>query len=176
MPKFFTTLFYRVIFCYAELSMGEDNKWGKIIFTEEQQAILRQNPYVVKVSKTSITYTEEFNERFYNEYRAGNMPSAILRRMGFDPRVLGKKRIDHFVGNVRKHERQGEDFHDRRKDNSGRPRTKDLTPEEKISRLEHQVQYLKQENEFLKKVNFLDKKAEWKAKQRQQKNTKSSNK
>lgn len=145
-------------------------------FTEEQQAILRQNPYVVKVSESTITYTEDFKERFYQEYKAENMPSAILRGIGFDPRVLGKKRIGHFVANVNRYEEQEDDFHDRRKDSSGRPRTKDLTPEETISRLEHQVQYLKQENEFLKKINFLDKKAEWKAKQRQQKNTKSSNK
>ena len=73
-------------------------------FTAEQQAILQQNPYVAKVSKTTITYTEEFKKRFYDEYKAGNLRSAILRGMGFDPRVLGKKRIDRFVGNVRKYE------------------------------------------------------------------------
>ena len=145
-------------------------------FTEEQQELLRLNPYVDKVSETSITYTEEFKERFYQEYKAGNMPSAILQGMGFEPRMLGRKRIDRFVVNVKKYEVQGEDFHDRRKESNGRPRTKDLTPEEEISRLEHQVRYLKQENEFLKKVNFLDKRAEWKAKQRQRKNTGSSNK
>jgi len=144
---------------------------GKNYFTEEQQAILRQNQHVVKVSKTSITYSEEFKARFYGEYKAGNLPSAILRGMGFDPRVLGKKRIDRFVGNVRKYEAHNEDFRDRRKDSSGRPRTKDLTSEEKISRLEHQVQYLKQENEFLKKINYLEKKAQWEAKRHQQKNT-----
>lgn len=145
-------------------------------FTEEQQTILRQNPYVIKVSKTSITYTEEFRERFYHEYKDGNLPSAILRGMDFDPRMLGKKRIDHLVGNVRKYEAHNEDFRDRRKDSSGRPRTKDLTPEEKISRLEHQVQYLKQENEFLKKINYLEKKAEWEVEHRQKKSIKSSNK
>ena len=145
-------------------------------FTEEQRSILRQNPYVIKVSKTSVTYTEEFKERFYQEYKDGNLPSAILRRMGFDPQVLGKKRIDHFVVNVRKYEAQNEDFRDRRKNSSGRPRKKDLTPEEKISRLEHQVQYLKQENEFLKKISYLEKRAQWEVKHRQQKNTKSSNK
>ena len=145
-------------------------------FTEEQQIILRQNPYVAKISEMSITYTVEFKERFYREYKDGNAPSFILRGMGFDPRVLGKKRIDRFVVNVKKYEAHDEDFHDRRKDSSGHPRIRDLTSEEKISRLEHQVQYLKQENEFLKKVNFLDRKAKWEAKQHQQKNIKSSNK
>lgn len=145
-------------------------------FTEEQQTFLRQNPYVAKVSKTSITYTDEFKKRFYDEYKAGNLPSTILQGMGFDPRVLGRKRINHFVGNIRKYEAHNEKFHDRRKESSGRPRTKDLTPEEKISRLEHQVRYLKQENEFLKKMKYLEKKAEWEVKRRQQRNTKSSNK
>lgn len=138
--------------------------------------MLRLNPYVIKVSETTITYTEEFRERFYQEYNAGNLPSAILRGMGFEPRILGKRRVNHFVDSVKKYELRGEVFDDQRKEICGRPRTKDLTPEDKISRLEHQVQYLKQENEFLKKVNFLDKKAEWKARQHQQKNTESFNK
>jgi transposase len=149
---------------------------GRNHFTEEQQVILRKNPYVVKVSETSITYTDEFKERFYTEYKAGNWPSAILRAMGFDPRMLGKRRINHFVVDVKKYEALNGDFHDRRKDSSGRPKTKDLTPEEKISRLEHQVQYLKQENEFLKKINYVEKIAAWEAKRRQKRNTKSSNK
>lgn len=145
-------------------------------FTEEQQDFLRKNQYVVKVSKTSITYTDEFRERFFNEYKAENLPSSILREMGFDPRVLGKRRIDRFVVDVKKYEVLNGDFHDRRKDSSGRPKTKDLTPEEKISRLEHQIRYLKQENEFLKKINYLEKKAEWEVKRHQQQNIKSSNK
>jgi transposase len=157
-------------------AVGADAKMGTNRFTEEQRELLQSNPYVVKVSETSITYTEELKERFYQDYKAGNPPSAILRAMGFDSRVLGKRRLDHFVAQVKRHEERQEDFRDRRTESCGRPRTKALTPEEKISRLEHQVQYLKQENEFLKKVSFLDKKAEWKAKQHQRKNTGSSDK
>lgn len=43
---------------------------------------------------------------------------------------------------------------DNRKNVSGRPKTKDLTPEEEIQRLKHKIKYLEQENDFLKKSDF----------------------
>ena len=39
-----------------------------------------------------------------------------------------------------------------RKNNTGRPSTKELTNAERIERLEHKIAYLNQENEFLKKI------------------------
>ncbi len=149
---------------------------GKNHFTEEQVAELRINPYVKNVSEKAITYTDEFRRLFFIEYKNGKPPSIILRELGFSPHVLGKRRIDRFVLNVKKYEIRQDDFTDLRKGNSGRPQTKDLTSEERLARLEHQIKYLKQENEFLKKINFLDRQAQWKSKQNQRKNLKSSDK
>ena len=149
---------------------------GRNYFTEEQIAELRKNPYVKNISEKAITYTDEFKRLFSNEYKNGKRPSVILREMGFDPHVLGKKRINFFVRSVKKYEIRQADFTDLRRENPGRPQTKALTAEEKIARLEHQVKYLKQENEFLKKINFLDRQAQWEFTQNQKKNSKSSNK
>jgi len=149
---------------------------SKICFTEEQLVELRKNPYVKNVSEKAITYTDECKQLFSNEYRNGKLPSVILREMGFDPRVLGEKRVKSLTRRVKKYEARLDEFKDLRKGNTGRPQTKDLTPEEKIARLEHQVKYLQQENEFLKKINFVDKEAQWKFKQNQKKNLKSSDK
>jgi hypothetical protein len=147
-------------------------------FTKEQQEELRKNPFIKKVSDKAITYTTEFRELFANEYRSGKIPSQILTECGIDHQLLGKRRKDGLVAMVKKFELRLDGFEDTRKDNSGRPVTKDLTDAERISRLEHQIKYLKQENEFLKKTEFLDRKAEWKKKrkQRQKKNSNSSRK
>ena len=128
-------------------------------FTEEEQEALRINPYVKNVTEKAITYTDEFREKFYNEYISGKLPSQILRKMGFDTKALGKTRIRNISERVRKFAQRAEGFKDTRKDSAGRPRRKDLTIEEQFERLKHQNALLKQENEFLKKVDRIERRA-----------------
>ncbi|MCM3165184.1 HTH domain-containing protein, partial [Metabacillus litoralis] len=118
-------------------------------FSEEQQKQLRSNPFIEKVSETSITYTKEFKERFYKEYHLGKGPSAILRDMGIDPTLLGKRRKDSLVRRVNVYEERIDGYQDMRGKNSGRHSIKELSDTDRIKRLEHQIRYLKQENEFL---------------------------
>lgn len=149
---------------------------GKTYFTEEQQSELRMNPFVKKVSIKSITYTKEFKEKFEKEYLAGKLPSQILADMGIDHRLLGKRRKDSIVARIKLYALRPDGFEDIRKNNSGRPSTKDLTDAEKIKRLEQKISYLNQENEFLKKNIQIDKKATWKYKQNHPSNINSSKK
>jgi transposase len=149
---------------------------GKNYFTEEQQSELRTNPYIQKVSAKSITYTKEFKEKFQEEYRDGKLPSQILSNMGIDHQVLGKRRKDGLVAKLKIYELRLEGFEDTRKNNSGRPATKQLTDVEKIKRLEQKITYLKQENEFLKKNTQMDRQANWEYKQKHPSNISSSKK
>lgn len=151
---------------------------GKNKFSEEQQKQLRCSPFIKKVSETNISYTKEFKERFYQEYQSGKGPSTILREMGIDPTLLGKKRKDSLVRRVKDYAARIDGYQDLRGKNTGRPSTKELSDADRIKRLEHQIRYLKQENQFLKKTEFLDRQAEWKEnqKQRQKKNSDSSKK
>jgi transposase-like protein len=166
MGKRKTTLFYRVVFlCYYSRERGETV--GQKKFTSDEQKALRDNPYVERVSETTITYTTEFRERFALEYAAGKIPSVILRECGFDHKMLGRDRQRSLVKRIKKYSQRPGGFSDARKEGSGRPRVKELTDAEKIQRLEHQVRYLKQENEFLKKIRFLDRQAEWECKRKQ---------
>lgn len=55
---------------------------------------LKQNPYVLDVSATRITYTEEFKQHFMREYNNGKKPTPIFRDAGFDTTILGPKRIE----------------------------------------------------------------------------------
>lgn len=140
---------------------------GRNYFTDEQVQQLNMNPYVKKASNKAITYTDDFKITFTQKYLEGNLPSVILREMGFNPHILGKRRIDRFVVNIHKYKVRGDDFSDQRGVNSGRPSLKEeLTDKERIARLEHKIKYLKQENEFLKKIEFLDKKAALKTQQK----------
>ncbi|MGN1344415.1 MAG: HTH domain-containing protein [Traorella sp.] len=57
-------------------------------FTKEYIEKLQDNPYVKKISEKVITYTDEFNEKFYIRYSDGESPSKILVDMGFNQKVL----------------------------------------------------------------------------------------
>ena len=149
---------------------------SKNYFTDEQQEYLRANPYVEKVSKKSITYTTAFKKRFSEEYMAGKGPSQILVEMGLNPEILGKRRRSSIVERIKQYEARAGGFDDLRSGSSGRPSTKNLTPEEKIKRLEQKVSYLSQENEFLKKNIQMDRQAAWDYNRRHQKNSDSSTK
>jgi len=48
---------------------------------------------------------------------------------------------------------------DGRKQGSGRPLARELSPEEKIARLEAKLEWLEVENEFLKKLDWLERQA-----------------
>lgn len=148
------------------------------IFSSEEIEELRHNPYVKRVSRKSITYTEEFRKLFSDKYQRGELPTRIFRECRFIISALGKDRIKEMSRRCKKMAARPEGFADTRRGCSGRPVTRELSDKEKIARLEHQVEYLKQENKFLKKIEFLDRKAAWKAEQKQdrKKNTKSSGK
>ena len=149
---------------------------GKTFFTEEQQSELRKNTYVQNVSAKSITYTKKFKEEFEEEYRWGKLPVQILDDMGLDHLILGKRRRNSIVSRMKRFKLRPEGFEDTRKNNSGRPTTRQLTDTEKIKRLEQKISYLNQENEFLKKNAQMDRKANWEYKLRHPSNTNSSKK
>ena len=121
---------------------------GKNYFTPEQVEELRKNKYVKHVSEKAITYTEEFKEIFILEYRNGKLPSQILLEMGFDYKMLGERRVSNIVQAVKKQSVRPEGFKDTRADSSGRPRTRELTPEEQMERLKleklTQLKFLKE--------------------------------
>ena len=149
---------------------------GKHYFTKEQQEILSKNIYIKKVSEKAITYTEEFKEKFFEEYSDGKLPKVILSGLGIDPNSLGNSRIHNLTSRIKKNHDRLDGQADTRKNNSGRPRTKEISEEEQIERLKQKIAYLNQENEFLKKNLQLDKQAAKRHKQHQQKNTNSSKK
>jgi hypothetical protein len=138
---------------------------GKNYFTPEQVEDLRRNKYVKNVSEKAITYTEEFKEIFLLEYNTGKLPSHILIEMGFDPKVLGPKRIDNIVQSTKKQSTRPEGFKDTRADNPnmGRTSTRELSQEEIIAKQKAEIELLKAKVEFLSDLKRLEREAMWKA-------------
>lgn len=127
-------------------------------FTDEQVLQLSKNPYVISVTNKYINYSEEFKELFLIDYENGMIPSAIFSKYGFDPKVLGKQRRSNFVQRVKAESKRINGFKDMRKENSGGPKTKELSTDELIEQLQYKNKILQQENDFLKRVRFINKK------------------
>lgn len=72
------------------------------VFTEEQRKILSKNPNVESVEKTRIIYTEAFKSYYVKNYLVGKKPTEIFIEAGFDPSILGNKRIERASARWRK--------------------------------------------------------------------------
>lgn len=135
---------------------------SKNYFTPEQVEQLKKNKYVKHVSEKAITYTEEFKEVFMLEYNSGKLPSQILTEMGFDYKLLGRKRIDNIVQRTKKQSIRPEGFKDTRTTESGRPLERELSSEEEMERLKQENEILKAKVEFLSLLRRAEREAAWK--------------
>lgn len=132
------------------------------LFTEEQQQLLRQNPYIYSVTETRIALTKEFKELFMTAYKAGESPRKILEDHGFDISIIGERRIWSISQHIRTEYKKYGEFHE-----GYGPRVetvshdvptdaaKPVSEADEIKQLRHEVDYLKQEMEFLKKISSI---------------------
>ncbi|HEY5525466.1 MAG TPA: IS3 family transposase [Clostridium sp.] len=131
-------------------------------FTEKEIAILSNNKNVKAVSIKGITYTDEFKCIFIVENEKGKFPREIFEENGFDIDIVGIKRAKSSGSRWRAaYNNEGIcGLNDARKANSGRPRVRDLSADERCERLKAQNNLLKAENELLKKIGHPRKKAD----------------
>ncbi|WP_255261268.1 IS3 family transposase [Bacillus pseudomycoides] len=129
---------------------------SKKVFTEKEIKRLSSNQYVKSVSSKSITYTDEFKRIFIGEKEKGKLPRQIFEECGFDVEVLGMDRIKAASKRWRKayNENGISGLRDTRFGSSKGLRERELTLEEKNTRLEAQINLLKAENELFKKDSF----------------------
>ncbi|MEE0771674.1 MAG: HTH domain-containing protein [Anaerovoracaceae bacterium] len=67
---------------------------GRGRLSKDEIRILRESPYVLDINENRIIYTDEFKLMFMAEYLSGKGPTQIFREAGFDPVILGSKRIE----------------------------------------------------------------------------------
>lgn len=130
----------------------------KITFSTKEINILQKNPNVHRVSERSITYTDDFKNRFIDEYLTGRFPRQIFTENGFDVDIIGIKRIEQSASRwKRAYEKNGLiGLMDSRKTASGRPLKRELTPSEVIERQKARIELLEGQVELLKKLETTE--------------------
>lgn len=131
---------------------------SKKMFTEKERKILSTNPYVKSVSAKGITYSDEFKQLLINQYEKGKFPREIFEECGFDIEMIGMDRVRNAARRWRVAFRKDGvlGLRDTRTGNSGRPRERELSLDEKYARLEAENYLLKAENELLKKIRLAE--------------------
>ena len=127
---------------------------SKVRFTPEQQEMLRNNQYTVRITADTLSLSKEFKELFYREYLSGAIPREILQKYGYPAEVLGQQRVWGITQCIKKEFKRNGSFRDIRFVKAARPSVPKTT-DEKIRKLEHQMDYLTQEVEFLKKISSI---------------------
>ena len=129
---------------------------SKKFFTEEQQRELNSNPYVYKVSKSTLRVTKEFKQIFLAAYDSGERVQEIFERHGLPASLLSEKRIWSISYHIRsEYEKYGavRDGFSAREKQSKFPKM--LTKDQEIAELRNELEYVKQQLEFLKKIISL---------------------
>ena len=124
-------------------------------FTEEELSILRGNPYTLKATPSSISFTPEFKEHLWIEINGGVPAKEIIKDCGYDPEMLGAFRIKGLLQHLRENKRKDDStVADKSQGDAGvqpdRPSTED-----ELRQLKKELRYLRKEVDFLKKISSL---------------------
>lgn len=140
------------------MTWREDLIMSKLIFSEEDIKILRNNPYVIKVSEKSITYSDEFKRLFIESYLQGKLPKQIFCEAGFDIEMIGRKRYEQAAHRwLKAYNSDGIiGLRDTRKEASGRPKVTALSKDEIIERQDAKIKLLEEQLELLKKLDVIE--------------------
>ena len=128
----------------------------KIPFTKEQKEALEINPFTLSVNDYQIRFTVEFKKYLLAEREKNGTPwKDVFRKAGYDPDVLGKRRMDAIIKAVRMEASSPKGLHET---TSVKRLSKDLErkqTQKAIQDLQNEVIRLQQQVEFLKKIQML---------------------
>jgi len=128
-------------------------------FTEEEILALKGNPCVARVSKLSVSFTEEFKRKAYGELLSGKPMWQIFHDHGIDTDALGPIRILKFQQFVNDCAKRGDGFKNRNKWDGKKNKDDETAIGKHFASLENEVAYLRQVVEFLKKIRQADSEA-----------------
>jgi len=81
-------------------------KWKA--FSQDEMVELRSNPYTLRVTDKTITFTLAFKEAFWDGLQAGISPITIISKLGYNSEILGYTRIWGISQHIRKEAESGE--------------------------------------------------------------------
>ena len=126
---------------------------SKKTFTPEQKRELLANQYTKLVGSHYIRFTDAFWQEFGRRILAGEDRYAICRSMGYDPDVIGTKRLE-YICTIR----NAQDLPaGKRRRPPADTKYSEMSQDEAIRAMETELTYLRQEVEFLKKISQLGK-------------------
>ena len=136
-------------------------------FTPEEIKNLKANPYTLRVTEDTISYTLAFKEAFWDLSVQGYTGTAAFRKLGYNTKVLGFERIHNTSKRIRQAGKSVEGF---REGNPSGIRIKNEqkqqtdfagTPSnETAKRMQREIVCLQQQMAFLKKGMKLHEKQE----------------
>lgn len=131
-------------------------------FTPEELKHLQANPYTLRVTADSISYTLAFKEAFWALSLQGYTGTAAFRKLGYNTEVLGFERIHNTTKRIRREARSPEGFHEGarggvRIPGGGNNQTEGASApsDEAARRMKREILCLQQQMAFLKKVMRL---------------------
>ncbi len=127
-------------------------------FTAAEIKELEKNPNTLKVTDAHLSLTKTAKEEVLALIREGLSAYQIVKKLGYDPKVLGKSRCDGIRYCVLKEDEAG---HEQRQGYPDRRSKRMLIEEieglpldrESVSRMRNELIYLRQEVDFLKKIS-----------------------
>jgi len=128
-------------------------------FTEEQILALKGNSCVERVSKLSVSFTEEFKRKAYGELLAGKPIWKIFQDHDIDTAALGPVRVLKFEQFIKMCAERGDGFKKRNRWHGVKGESDESLERKRIKSLENENAYLHQVVEFLKKIHQADSEA-----------------
>ena len=121
-------------------------------YSEEEIALIASCPYVKSVTEKSVRYTSSFMQILVDEAEGGKGALEIFDAYDVPWRVIGRESAMQAAYNWVHKAKAGQSLTDQ----TGRPRTRDLTKDEIIARQQAKIEMLQQENDFLRQIRRLE--------------------
>lgn len=128
-------------------------------FTADEVKQLRENQYTAYISGSTIRFTLEFKQQFWDKLQQGILPVRIFMDAGYDVDVLGLSRVKNVTKRICREANSRNGLHEGycvRGKHSEPSDYGQMSPEEQQSTIQAELIYLRQELEFIKKIIKAD--------------------
>ena len=131
----------------------------KKVFSPEEIATLRANPYTERVTTEKISFTLAFKKEFWRLSIEGCTGNIAFRKLGYDPEVLGFERVHNITKRIRRAAKTPEGLKGKAtsrmrvsKEHFNSAQLEKMSRRESEQRLQNEIVYLQQQMAFLKKL------------------------
>ena len=131
-------------------------------FTPEELNHLQANPYTLRVTADSISYTLAFKEAFWALSLQGYTGTAAFRKLGYNTEVLGFERVHNTTKRIRREAKSLEGLREGtrggvrlQKETTSADSPASAPSDEAARRMKREILCLQQQMAFLKKVMRL---------------------